>query len=42
LIDANPGLHVAWHSDVPVFGPEPGPTLYGFVTRKQVLADGTA
>jgi predicted amidohydrolase YtcJ len=41
LIDANPGLHVGWHSDFPVFGSEPGPTMYGFVTRKQVLEDGS-
>jgi predicted amidohydrolase YtcJ len=41
LIDANPGLHVAWHSDYPVFESAPGPTLYGFVTRKQVSGDGS-
>jgi predicted amidohydrolase YtcJ len=41
LIDANPGLHVAWHSDYPVFDSAPGPTLYGFVTRKQVFGDGS-
>jgi len=41
LIDANLGLHVAWHSDYPVFESAPGPTLYGFVTRKQVSADGS-
>ena len=41
LIDANPGLHLAWHSDYPVFEPAPGPTLYGFVTRKQVFPDGS-
>lgn len=41
LIDANPGLHVAWHSDFPVLDSAPGPTLYGFVTRKQVFGDGS-
>lgn len=41
LIDANPGLHVGWHSDYPVFGPESALHLYGFVTRKAVSADGS-
>ena len=34
LLDANPGIKLAWHSDFPVF-PEINPMahLYGFVTR---------
>ncbi len=36
LIDANPGLHIAWHGDDPYIRPlSPILELYGFVTRKQ-------
>ena len=42
LLDANPGVKAAWHSDYPVF-PEISPIahLYGFVTRNQVADDGS-
>lgn len=41
LVDANPGLPVAWHSDYPVFGSfDPVAHLYGMVTRKEIGADG--
>lgn len=42
LLDANPGVKAAWHSDFPVF-PDISPMahLYGFVTRNQVAADGS-
>jgi len=42
LLDANPGIKAAWHSDFPVF-PEISPMahLYGFVTRNQVDTDGS-
>ena len=42
LIDANPDVHFAWHSDAPVFGePLPMANIYGFITRRQYRADGT-
>jgi predicted amidohydrolase YtcJ len=42
LLDANPGLPVAWHGDDPYFGRlRPLDDLYGFVTRGDVAADGT-
>jgi hypothetical protein len=41
LVDANPGLPFAWHSDYPVFGSfDPVAHLYGMVTRKEISADG--
>ncbi|HEY44028.1 MAG TPA: amidohydrolase family protein [Anaerolineae bacterium] len=41
LIDENPGLHFAWHSDYPVFSSiNPMEHLYGMVTRKEVSEDG--
>lgn len=40
LIEANPGLHIAWHGDDPYIYPvSPILELYGFVTRKQALDD---
>ena len=40
LIEANPGLHIAWHGDDPYIPPlSPILDLYGFVTRKQVTED---
>jgi hypothetical protein len=42
LIDANPGLHIAWHSDSPWVGqPEPMKHIYGFLTRRDIREDGT-
>ena len=42
LIDANPKVHFAWHSDAPVFGdPLPMANIYGFLTRRQYREDGT-
>ena len=41
LIDANPGLHLAWHGDMPIFTTDVFQHLYGFVTRNQVAEDGT-
>jgi predicted amidohydrolase YtcJ len=42
LLDANPGLPVAWHGDDPYFGRvRPLDDLYGFVTRGDVAPDGT-
>ena len=42
LLDANPGLHVAWHSDYPWCGPiSPQLQLYGLVTRNEVAENGT-
>jgi predicted amidohydrolase YtcJ len=42
LIEANPDLHVAWHSDTPYsIGPYPLQHLESFVTRRQVREDGT-
>ena len=40
LLDANPGLHVAWQSDVPWWGLGPIPGLYSLVTRNQIGLDG--
>ena len=40
MIEANPGLHIAWHGDDPYVPPlSPILDLYGFVTRKQVTED---
>jgi hypothetical protein len=41
LLDGNPDVHFAWHSDYPIFTIDPFDNLYGFVTRKQVAADGS-
>ncbi|MGD8457350.1 MAG: amidohydrolase family protein [Anaerolineales bacterium] len=42
LMDANPDVHFAWHSDAPIFGdPWPMMHLHGFVTRKQLNEDGS-
>jgi predicted amidohydrolase YtcJ len=42
LMDTNPDVHFAWHSDAPIFGdPAPMMHLHGFVTRRQVQDDGT-
>jgi len=42
LVDSNPGLHIAWHSDAPVFSqPVPMNNIYGFVTRREMREDGT-
>jgi hypothetical protein len=40
LLDANPGLHVAWHSDWPNIGRSPLHDRHGLVTRQQLTADG--
>jgi predicted amidohydrolase YtcJ len=41
LLDANPGLHVAFHSDLSWGEPGPLANLYSLVTRNEVGADGT-
>ncbi len=42
LVDANPGLPVAWHGDDPFFGRiRPLDDLYSLITRADVAADGT-
>ncbi len=42
LLEANPGIKAAWHSDYPVFpNIQPMAHLYGFVTRNQVADDGS-
>lgn len=43
LIDANPNVHFAWHSDAPAISPLPEPmkNIYGFLTRRQYKDDGT-
>lgn len=42
LLDANPGLHAAWHGDDPWVTPlSPLLELYGFVTRNEVAEDGS-
>ena len=41
LVDANPGLHIAWHGDYPWVQPvSPLMHLYSLVTRKQVAENG--
>ena len=40
LIDFNPGLPVAWHSDVTGFGRRPMNDLYELVTKREIDADG--
>lgn len=41
LVDANPGLPIAWHADFPVFG-SVGPIrdMWGMVTRRAIANDG--
>jgi len=39
LLDANPGLPIAWHSDAPWFALNPLVNLHGFVTRAEVAGD---
>jgi hypothetical protein len=41
LIEANPDLHFAWHSDAYVFELNPMLHLHGFVTRAQRRDDGS-
>lgn len=42
LMEANPGVHFAWHGDMPgIFPPSAFPHLYGLVTRDQLAEDGT-
>jgi predicted amidohydrolase YtcJ len=41
LIDANPGLIMAWHSDYPILPIDIAATLYSLVTRQQVDSDGS-
>ena len=42
LLDANPGLPIAWHGDDPPIPPlDPLIDLYGFVTRRDIAEDGS-
>jgi predicted amidohydrolase YtcJ/regulation of enolase protein 1 (concanavalin A-like superfamily) len=41
LIDANPGLIMAWHSDYPILPIDIATNLYSLVTREQVDTDGS-
>ena len=43
LVDANPDVHFAWHSDSPAISPLPEPmkNIFGFVTRREQKEDGT-
>jgi predicted amidohydrolase YtcJ len=42
LLDANPGLPVAWHGDDPPMPPlDPLTDLWGFVTRRSIAEDGS-
>jgi predicted amidohydrolase YtcJ len=42
LLDANPDVHFAWHSDAPPIGkPKPMDNIYSFVTRRDFREDGT-
>jgi predicted amidohydrolase YtcJ len=42
ILDMNPGQRFTWHGDDPWVGPvSPILELYGFVTRKEIGADGT-
>jgi predicted amidohydrolase YtcJ len=42
LINANPGLHLAWHGDMPhVFPPDVAYQLFAMVTRAEVAEDGS-
>ncbi len=41
LVAANPRLRIAWSSDWPVFSANPFDHFYGFVSRRQIDADGS-
>ena len=42
LISANPGLHLAWHGDMPhVYPPDSAYQLFAMVTRADVAEDGS-
>lgn len=41
LVDGNPDVHFAWHTDYPIFTIDPFDILYGFVTRREVAEDGS-
>ena len=41
MIDANPGLPIAWHSDAPILPISPIRNLFSYVTRQQVAEDGS-
>jgi predicted amidohydrolase YtcJ len=42
LLDANPGLPIAWHGDDPPMPPvDPIIDLWGFVTRRDIAEDGS-
>ncbi|MBP6979354.1 MAG: amidohydrolase family protein, partial [Lentimicrobiaceae bacterium] len=41
LLEANPGLYIAWHSDAPNLVMDPIYNLYSYVTRKEIADDGT-
>jgi predicted amidohydrolase YtcJ len=41
LLDANPDLPIAWHSDWPLTTFDTIQHLYGFTTRKQIADDGS-
>jgi predicted amidohydrolase YtcJ len=42
LVDANPGLPIAWQGDYPIFGNgSPIYNMWGMVTREQVNTDGS-
>jgi predicted amidohydrolase YtcJ len=42
LLDANPGLPIAWHGDDPPIPPlDPIVDLYSFVTRRDIAEDGS-
>jgi len=42
LIDANPGLRLAWHGDMPhVYPPDAAYQLWAIVTRAELAADGS-
>ena len=42
LLDENPDVHFAWHSDSPGMGqPKPFKHIYSFLTRREIQDDGT-
>lgn len=42
LLDANPDVHFAWHSDAPYIGqPKPMENVYAFATRREFRDDGS-
>jgi hypothetical protein len=42
LLDANPEVHFAWHSDTPYIGkPDPMINIYSFLTRRDFREDGS-